>query len=384
MKILHTSDWHLGKMIYGRSLLEDQEHFIYHMFMPTVKTEKPDLVILAGDIFDRQIAPVEAIRLFDAVLTFMSQQQIPFAVITGNHDGADRIALGACMLRTNNIYISTKVEDALTPVVLNRHGEELHVYLLPYIEPATVRQWLQDDTIQGFPAAYKAVISKIEENLNPQAINILVSHCFAAGSQTCDSESAIYVGGSGEVPPALFQTFDYTALGHLHSPQPVGKRGRYSGSPLKYSFDEEHHKKSLTLLDISKETCKSVQLPIPALRNMRTITGTLEELLEQGRQSPSQDYLSVELTNATPVYMPLEQLRPYYPNVLCVHCNWLQTEASSQTRALKKHIQNRTIDEMTVFLQFMEHICNTTPTEQDQQLFIKLLTQLKEEQIKEE
>ncbi len=380
MKILHTSDWHLGKMIYGRSLLDDQAYFIHTVFLPAVEQEQPDLVILAGDIFDRQIAPVQAIRLFDEVLTFMSKQNIPFAVIAGNHDGADRIAIGASMLRNSGIYIATKAEDALLPVTVNKHNQLLQVYLLPYIEPAYVRQWLQDDTIQGFSMAYEAVISKIEETLNSQAINILVGHCFAAGSQTCDSESTLYVGGSGEVSPTLFQSFDYTALGHLHSPQQVGQQGRYSGSPLKYSFDEEHHKKSLTLLEISKESCNFTQLPISPLHDMRTVTGTLEMLLEQGKQSPSDDYLSIELTNTTPVYMPLEQLRPYYPNVLSVHCNWLRAESSLQTKVLREHMHNRTIDEMTVFSQFMEQICSITPTEKDRELFLSLLTELKAEQ----
>ena len=194
MKILHTSDWHLGKMIYGRSLLQDQAHFIKEIFLPTVQKEQPDCVILAGDIFDRQIAPVEAIRMFDEVLTEMSRLQIPFAVISGNHDGADRIAVGSSMLRSSGIYIATKLEDVFSPVVFTKDNETLHLYLLPYIEPATVRQYFQDESIQGFPMAYQAVISAIQDNMDQTAINILVGHCFAAGSQTCDSESAIYVG----------------------------------------------------------------------------------------------------------------------------------------------------------------------------------------------
>lgn len=380
MKILHTSDWHLGKMIYGRSLLQDQEHFIKEVFLPTVQKENPDCVILAGDIFDRQIAPVEAIRLFDEVLTEMSRNHIPFAVISGNHDGADRIAVGASMLRSSGIYIATKLEDVFSPVVLTKGNETLHLYLLPYIEPATVRQYFYDDSIQGFPMAYQAVISAIQANMDPTAINILVGHCFAAGSQTCDSESAVYVGGSGEVPPSLFQCFDYTALGHLHGPQRVGEHGRYCGSPLKYSFDEEHHKKSLTLLNITKQSATTTLLPIPALRDMRTIIGTLEELLTLGKTASSEDYLAVELTNDTPVYMPLEQLRPYFPNVLSVHCNWLHTELSGEQKELRQTMQNRTINEMVVFSQFLQQVCSTEPTEEDKALFQTLLTELKEEQ----
>ncbi len=367
-------------MIYGRSLLQDQAHFIKEIFLPTVQKEQPDCVILAGDIFDRQIAPVEAIRMFDEVLTEMSRLQIPFAVISGNHDGADRIAVGSSMLRSSGIYIATKLEDVFSPVVFTKDNETLHLYLLPYIEPATVRQYFQDESIQGFPMAYQAVISAIQDNMDQTAINILVGHCFAAGSQTCDSESAIYVGGSGEVPPSLFQSFDYTALGHLHGPQRVGECARYSGSPLKYSFDEERHKKSLTLLDITKQSNTTTLLPIPALRDMRTVTGTLEELIALGKTAPSEDYLAVELTNNTPVYMPLEQLRPYFPNVLSVHCNWLHTELSGEQKTLRQTIQNRTINEMTVFSQFLQQICGTEPTKEDEVLFQRLFSELKENQ----
>ncbi len=380
MKILHTSDWHLGKMIYGRSLLEDQVYFINEVFLPAVQQEHPDCVILAGDIFDRQIAPVEAIRLFDNVLTELHRLHIPFAAVAGNHDGADRIATGASMLRSSGIYIASALEDAFSPVVLDNGQEQLHLYLLPYIEPAAVRQYFHDDSIQGFPAAYKAVIAAIQEHLDPAAVNVLVCHCFAAGSKTCDSESAVYVGGSGEVPPALFQCFDYTALGHLHSPQAVGKHGRYCGSPLKYSFDEAHHKKSMTLLNITKQDCTVTLLPVPALHDMRTVTGSMEELLSLGKTTPSQDYLSVELTDSTPVYMPLEQLRPYFPNVLSVHCNWLHTELSGEQKALRRDMQNRTVDEMTVFSQFLRQICDTEPTQEDILLFQTLLAELKEEQ----
>ena len=178
----------------------------------------------------------------------------------------------------------------------------------------------------------------------------------------------------------MFQSFDYTALGHLHGPQRVGEYGRYCGSPLKYSFDEEHHKKSLTLLDITKQSNTITLLPIPTLRDMRTVTGTLEELITLGKTAPSEDYLAVELTNDTPVYMPLEQLRPYFPNVLSVHCNWLHTELSGEQKMLRQTIQNRTINEMTVFSQFLQQICGTEPTKEDEILFQRLFTELKEEQ----
>lgn len=380
MKLLHTSDWHLGKMIYGRSLLEDQRHFIEHVFLPAVEQHAPDCVILAGDIFDRQIAPVEAIRLFDQTLCAMRTLEVPFAVIAGNHDGADRIALGASMLRESGIYIAAKLDDAFTPVQLEKDGQALHLYLLPYLEPAQVRAYFADETIQGFATAYRRVLEQLQESMDQTAINVLVAHCFAAGSQTCDSESAVYVGGSGEVPPELFASFDYVALGHLHGPQRVGQNGRYCGSPLKYSFDEEHHKKSMALVELTKQNCQTTCLPIIPLRDMRTLHGTLEELIALGKKQPSNDYLAAELTNDTPVYMPLEQLRPYFCNLLSVHCDWLNAATTHQHTTLRKTMQNRTVDETTVFAAFLEQICGVEPTQTDYALFTEILEQAKQEQ----
>ncbi len=377
MKILHTSDWHLGRMIYGRSLLPDQEYFIEHVFYPILEEEKPDLVLLAGDIYDRQIAPVAAIRLFDRVLSELHRRNIPLAVISGNHDGPDRMALGSSMLRESGIYFATSLENVFQPIIFSAGESPCHLYLLPYCEPAEVRDYFQDDSIRGFTESYQAVLDKLRAGLDPAACNILAAHCFVAGGTLSDSESPIYVGGLGEVNPAVFQGFDYVALGHLHAPQKAGPNGRYSGSPLKYSFDEENQQKSLTLVETAKHGCRIRELPVRPLRDMRTLAGTMEELLALGKQSPCEDYLYLRIQEKSPVYMPSEQLRPYFPNLLGLRCDWLSASVPEKDRDLKDQLLRRKVDEEAVFYQFMEQVCGEEPTEDDKAFLEALLRQVK-------
>lgn len=376
MKLLHTSDWHLGRMIFGRSLLPDQETFIKEVFLPAVEEQRPDCILLAGDIFDRQIAPVEAIRLFDYVIAEIHRLKIPLAVIAGNHDGADRIAIGTQLLRQSGITIATRLEDAFTPVEIQSGDEKADIYLLPYCEPAMVRQFLHNEEIHGYQDAYSAILAEIRKTFRPDVLHILVSHCFVAGGKISESESPVYVGGSGEVNPSVFEGFDYVALGHLHAPQRAGEHGRYSGSPLKYSFDEEHQRKSMTMLQITKTDCKLDELPVKPLHDMRTISGTMTELLEQPR---NEDYLFIRVTDQTPVYMPAEQLRACYPNLLAVNCDWFHadTVGDGSGSVLREQFLKHKIDETTVFEQFMKQICGEEMDERDRNLFLQTLNEVK-------
>lgn len=378
MKLLHTSDWHLGKMIFGRSLLPDQEAFIKQEFLPAVEAERPDCILLAGDIFDRQIAPVEAIRLFDYTIAEIHKLHVSLAAIAGNHDGADRIAIGTQLLRQSGITIAARLEDAFTPITVQSGNETADIYLLPYCEPAMVRQFLHNDDIHGFHEATCAILDEIRKTFRPDVLHILVSHCFVAGGILSDSESPVYVGGSGEVNPSAFDGFDYVALGHLHAPQRAGEHGRYSGSPLKYSFDEEHQKKSMTILHLSKESCELEELPVQPLHDMKTIQGTMAELLAQGQQQINEDYLFIRVTDKSPVYMPTEQLRPYYPNLLAVNCDWLNpTTATGDDAALREQLLHHKIDEVAVFEQFMKQICGEETDESDRALFLQVLNEVK-------
>ncbi len=379
MKVVHTSDWHLGKMIYGRSLLPDQEHFIFQTFLPMVSYEHPDLVLIAGDVFDRQIAPVEAIRLFDRFLSEMSAFRIPLAIISGNHDGAERIAIGTGLLRQSGIYIGNTIDDLFRPAVISAGSETAHVYLLPYCEPVAVRQYLHDDSIKSFQDAYAALLARVNEMLIPGAINILVAHCFVMGGTLSSSESPTFVGGSSEVSPAVFEGFDYVALGHLHGPQKAGKTGRYCGSPLKYSFDEAGQKKSVSILEISKGNTQIEEYSRLPLHDMRVVSGVFSELLRRGKEAPSEDYLYANLKDSAPVYMPMDQLRPYYPNLLGLSSEWLFAGGDGSRDGLRDQFMHRKTDDVYVLEQFLRQICGSEADDADRELFRQALNMSREE-----
>lgn len=379
MKILHTSDWHLGKMIYGRSLLPDQEYFINQVFLPAIREERPDLVILAGDVFDRQVAPVDAIRLFDRFLSEISGLHIPFALITGNHDGADRIAIGTSLLRQSGIYIGTSLTDVFAPAVIKAGTETAHIYLLPYFEPAAVREFLKDESIKSFQEAYFALLNRVRQQLDETVINVLVAHCFVIGGELSASESPTFVGGSSEVNPSVFEGFDYVALGHLHGPQKAGENGRYSGSPLKYSFDETHQRKSFTILNINKTQKEITTCSQPPLHDMRVLSGNFAELLAQVKANPSNDYLYFNLEDKAPVYMPMDQFRPYCPNLLGLTSEWLNVGRGDLQNNLREQLMHRKIDDLYIFEQFLNQICGCDADDADRKLFLQALNSCREE-----
>lgn len=375
MKLFHTSDWHLGRMLYGRSLLEDQRWFLRQVFLPAVERECPRCVIIAGDVYDRQIAPVEAIALFDETLSRLMELGAQVCVIAGNHDGAGRMALLKSALRHSGVFFATALEDAFSPVVIEEQGQKVQLFLLPYFDTAQAREFLGEESLRGEGPCTLALLEKMKPLFLPGAAHVLVSHCFAAGSQTSDSESTLFVGGSGQVPTAAFDPFDYAALGHLHGPQKAGAKGRYSGSPLKYSVDEEHQKKGYVQLEWDGREMASQFVPCGALRDVRRVKGLFQELLAAGEQSPCQDYVELVLEDKSPVMLAAERLRPFYPNLLAVSNPWMAATATGE-RAAKLQGQ----DEATVFASFLKEVCQLEATPEDLALFQEVLKGLREEE----
>lgn len=365
MKLFHTSDWHLGRMLYGRSLLPDQRYFLKEILLPAVRREKPQCVMIAGDVYDRQIAPPEAIRLFDETLSQLVELGCHVAVISGNHDGAGRMALLKSALKKSGVYFATELEDAFSPILLEAEGQRAQLFLLPYFDPAAVRDYFQDDSLRGESACMKRLLSQLTPLFLPDCAHILVTHCFAAGALTSDSESTVFVGGSGEIPPELFANFDYVALGHLHGPQRAGEKGRYSGSPLKYSIDEAGQKKSFVLLETAPGKVAETLVPITPLRDVRKISGLFQDLM--GEEAACEDYVELELLDKAPILLAAEQLRPYYPNLLAVTNHWAASSAGERSKRLKGQ------NELTIFRAFLEDVCGLTPEEEDIALFGELL-----------
>ena len=368
MEILHTSDWHLGRMIHGKSLLEDQTYFIDQCFFPILEQERPDCVILAGDVFDRRIAPVEAIRLFDRVMERMSQEYgIPLLVVAGNHDSADRLTMGASLLRKQGVYLAGRLEDASNPIILRDDEGEVHFYLIPYVDTAAAKT--ADASVHTSQDVYRTLVKKISRNTNTR--RVMVGHLFAAGASPSASES-VFLGGTGQVSAALFQDFDYVALGHLHTAQKAGENGWYSGSPLPYSFEEGIREKSLRLITLSANKKTVVrELPIKPLRHMRVLRGTFEELLELGKRKREEDYLLIELTDTFPILEPMARLREVYPNLLCLRSEWMnQTKfEQEERRKLRQGLQDEKIGDLVVFDAFLQQICGEKPSEEDHRIF---------------
>lgn len=368
MKLFHTSDWHLGRMLFGRSLLEDQQWFFQHTFLPAVRRERPACVLVSGDVYDRQIAPVEAIRLLDSVLSQLIDLGCRVVILSGNHDGADRMALLRSALRKNGVYFATALEDAFSPILLEEGEEKVQIFPLPWHDVSQAREFLGDPSLKGEAACMEQLIQRMLPLFQPGAAHILMAHCFAAGALSSDSESAVFVGGGGQVPPALFQPFDYAALGHLHGPQRAGEKGWYSGSPLKYSVDEEHQKKGFRVLTWEGGSLGSDTVPTAPLRDVRRISGLFQDLLAAGEASPCEDYVELVLEDKSPVLMAAERLRPFYPNLLAVSNPWAVSGTAGE-RA--QQLKNR--DDPTVFSAFLKDVCGIEAQEADLELFREIV-----------
>lgn len=378
MKIFHTSDWHLGKIIHGKSLLEDQKYFIENNFFPAVLEHKPDVVIIAGDVYDRSIAPVEAISLFSNVIERLHNEKIKVFCISGNHDSAERITAYSEILIDSGVYFSSNITDCFKPITLRDNINNINVnfYLLPYFDLVKAKIVLKtydnsENDISSLDEAYSKIIEKIYENMNNDEINILIAHCFISGSKISDIENPLLVGNSCEVGFSKFSKFDYVALGHIHSQQKCAVNMRYSGAPLKYSFGEPDKNKSITIIDFKSKDKKSIsQIEINALHKMQTIKGKFNDLIDNGKTETNQNYLRVELSDEEPIFMPIYRLREFYPNILELSSDYVKADISKNDTNF-----NSLNNELEVFKSFMNDICNVEVNDNDCNFFNEALKQ---------
>lgn len=327
MKIMHTGDWHIGKIVNQRHMTVDQEYILASL-VEMIEKEKPDVLVIAGDIYDRAVPPVEAVELLDRVLSkILLELQTPIIMIAGNHDSPDRLGFGSQLLCSKGLHIGGRFGHKIDKVVINDEDGPVNFYLVPYASPAIVRDALACSEVCDHDTAMKAIVGKIREQWEPKERNVIVAHGFVRGIEELEhSESekplsvTLAVGGTDYVDIKQFDGFDYVALGHLHGPQQAGSaRVRYAGSLLKYSFSEAKQEKSVTLVHLAKGgelqiECKS----FTPLRNMRKIKGQLEELLDPAIYEAGnvEDYLHVILTDEGELIEPMSKLRTVYPNVL--------------------------------------------------------------------
>ena len=314
MKVMHLSDLHLGKRVNEFSMIDDQR-YILKQVMDIIINDKADAVIIAGDVYDRQVPPVQAVELFDAFLTGLMNMNIPVLVISGNHDSAERIAFGSDIMSAGHIYMSRAYDGKLQCVTLKDEYGPVNFYMLPFIKPSYVRPYFDED-IKDYNDAVRLVIQNTE--YDPGERNVIISHQFVTGAQTCQSEE-ITVGGLDNVDASAYAFFDYAALGHIHGPQNMGDGIRYCGTLLKYSFSEINHKKSVTLVELGPKGEVNIELkPIKPLRDMREIKGTYMELTARDfyRNLNTDDYYHIILTDEDDIYDAAAKLRVIYPNLM--------------------------------------------------------------------
>ena len=316
MKFMHLSDLHLGKRVNEYSMLEDQE-YILKKIIGIADSEACDAVLIAGDIYDKSVPSAEAVQLFDDFLVQLAKRKLQVFVISGNHDSPERIAFGSRIMDAEGIHISPVYNGDIKPVTLKDEFGIINIYMLPFIKPANVRRYC-DEEINSYTDALKYVISKM--NVNTTQRNILITHQFVTGSVRSDSEE-ISVGGSDNVDAYVFEPLDYTALGHIHSPQKCGsEKIRYCGTPLKYSFSEAKDKKSVTiaeLLEKGKLNIRTVEL-IPQ-HNLVEIRGKYEELTLKAfyeNTSLSEDYVHITLTDEEDIPDVIGKLRTIYHRLM--------------------------------------------------------------------
>ncbi|YCO02220.1 exonuclease SbcCD subunit D [Vibrio sp. VNB-15] len=319
MKFIHTSDWHLGRQFHNVSLLDDQQA-VLDQLIQYIENNPVDAVVVVGDIYDRSVPPTIAIELLNKVVKrICGELNTPMILISGNHDGAERLGFGSEQMKNAGLHIISNFEDMLTPVVIETESAgQVAFYGMPYNDPEQVR-FAYQEPVSTHDQAHKLLAEKITEQFQPEQRNVLVSHCFVDGAIESESERPLSIGGSDRVSHEHFLNFDYVALGHLHQPQKKGEEYiRYSGSLMKYSFGEQNQKKGFTLVEIDQNGFVSAEhINLAAPHEMRIIEGELEQVIEQGKTDPkNEDYLLVRLMDKHAILNPMEKLRTVYPNVL--------------------------------------------------------------------
>lgn len=372
MRLLHTADWHIGKIVNEFSMLEDQEYFLDQM-IKKLKTIELDALIMAGDLYDRSMPSKEAVALANKVLTRLIQEvNVPVLVIAGNHDSSERVEYGADLLATNRLYIEGTVKEVTRKVTI----KGVNFYLLPFADYAYTRELLQVETIKSLEDATRVQIETIKKEMDPEEINVLIAHGYVINlsndtSETTDSERPLSIGTAEYVSVELFEDFDYVALGHLHKAQKVKyDRVRYSGSLLKYSKSEARHKKQLSLVTLEKDHVEIEPIYIKPKRDMRIVKGLFDEIMEQ----QSEDYLFFELLDENFVIDAMNQLKRRYPNAMGLE--YVAKKEREENSSIKHQEQLEKLSIQDIFADFYTHYKEKNLTDERKDIIDNILHQM--------
>ncbi|BAC14207.1 exonuclease [Oceanobacillus iheyensis HTE831] len=380
MKIFHTADWHLGKLVQGIYMTEDQ-NYILNQFVAEVEREQPDVVIIAGDLYDRAVPPVDAVHLLDQILDkIIHGLQIPVLAIAGNHDSPGRLHFGSGLMKENGYHVIGKISRELEPVILKDSYGEVHFHFIPYADPSMVRNTFENEDIRTHDDAAKYITDKIRENMDPHARHVAIGHAFVTPfgeerENTSDSERPLSIGGAEYVNAHHFKIFNYTALGHLHQAHHVlDEKIRYAGSPLKYSISEENHKKGFLIVDLAENGEVSVEKKfLNPRRDMRRVKMTMEEIFNE---KPSDDYVFVQLMDQTPVLSPMEKIRSIYPNAMHVERVLISPISVKEEDSIPKTKMN----EMELFHAFYKEVKGEGPSEEALEIIKTIMDDLNKEE----
>ena len=381
MKLFHTADWHLGKLVQGVYMTDDQR-YVLEQFLQAIDEEQPDAVIIAGDLYDRALPPVEAVDLLDEILAeIVLKRKVPVLSIAGNHDSPTRLQFGSKLMKETGLHISGELSTNLEPIILNDEFGEVHFHLVPFAEPSTVKSLFEDDSISTHDDAMKKIVEKIEEKMDKSKRHVFIGHAFVTPygeklDNTSDSERPLAIGGSECVSAEYFSPFHYTALGHLHKAHFVlNETIRYSGSPLKYSSSEANHEKGYLIVELEQDGQASVEKrKFTPRRDLRIVEGSIQELL---KMPVNEDYVFVRLTDLTPVVGAMEQIRTVFPNAMHVERKALPRET---LEGEEDFIRREQMDDFSLFKAFHKEILGQEPTEIAEKLFEEVLQELLSEE----
>ena len=398
MRFLHTADWHLGRIFYGQYLTDDQAHVLENQFFSILKDEKIDGILLAGDVFDRAVPPIEAIELWDSIITRLAMDyKVPLFVVSGNHDGAERLEVGRSMLSQSGIHIWGSPHHALQPFEFEGSDGKIAICPMPFSEPRrigdalglgttaskTVDIDMTEDSLfssvetneqepvslnlHNYDQMYQAWSNHLRNQVPKGMRSIAISHAFVMGGDVGGSERTLSIGGSEQVSPQVFKDFQYTALGHLHGPQRMGADYiRYSGSPLKYSFDEHTQKKSFTIVDMNTKGQVDIStIPVDAKRDVVILEGYFEDLLnnKELQAKHKDDYVQARLLDTMPIMDGMAKLRQVYHRCMTIDLvGRMATPMADMDEAIFKELNEREL-----FNQFAETVWKEPLTEREQQ-----------------
>lgn len=367
MKLIHLADLHIGKRVNEFSMLEDQKDILLKI-LNIIDGEQPDGVIIAGDVYDKSVPPAEAVEVFDDFLVRLSKRQVQVFIISGNHDSAERLAFGGRLMDKSGIHFSPVYNGEAAPLTLSDEHGDVNIYMLPFVKPAYVRRFFEEEEILSYNDAVRCAVKHIDIDVTKR--NVLVTHQFVTGALRSESED-ISVGGTDNIDASIFRDFDYVALGHIHRPQNIGsERIRYSGTPLKYSFSEAGHQKSVTVVTLGEKGELSVrEVPLTPLHDMVEIRGTYSELTAKSYYdgtSLQEDYVHITLTDEEDIPDAAAKLKVIYRGLMKLDYDNRRTRHSAEIDGAGD-VENRS--PLSLFSEFYE-LQNGSPMTDEQQGFV--------------